>query len=334
VRKVLLFAGGGLLVLLGVVAVAAIVLGRGRLHSFDVTPGPVEAAAGTYEVKLEHDGRLRVYFVHVPPAISAGEPLALVLALHGGGGRAQQMNDLTHFNGVADREGFLVAYPQGVSKNWNDGRPDSGSKAQKEYVDDVGFILAVIEDAATRLRVDRRRVYATGISNGAIMSNRLACEAPDAIAAVALVVGTAPAGFESACSPARPVPLLAFLSENDPLVPYEGGEITALFKIVKRGKVVSAVDLESFWASNNGCSGGITAEDLPDVITADDSTVKRVGYVRCDAGADVVFYNLHGSGHTWPGGKQYLSPWLVGTTNRDIDATELIWQFFAAHPMP
>jgi polyhydroxybutyrate depolymerase len=244
------------------------------------------------------------------------------------------MDDLTHINSVADREGFLVAFPQGIGKNWNDGRPDSGSKAQKANVDDVGFIRAVIADISAKLKVDPRRVFATGISNGAIMSNRLACEAADKIAAVALVVGTAPYGLEESCAPGRPVPLMAFLSRDDPLVPYEGGEITALLNFIKRGKVVSADDLEGFWKLNNGCKGSAEVGQLPDRSAADHSTVTRTAQSQCDAGADVVFYRFDGSGHTWPGGKQYLSTWLVGTTNRDIDATELIWGFFAAHPMP
>jgi polyhydroxybutyrate depolymerase len=129
------------------------------------------------------------------------------------------------------------------------------------------------------------------------------------------------------------VPVIAFLATDDPLVPYEGGEISAILGFVKRGKVTSADEIKRFWLNRNGCDTSPTIERLPDRTPADNSTVLRESYSLCQEGADVVFYRLEGSGHTWPGGKQYLSPLLVGTTNRDVDATELIWQFFAAHPM-
>jgi polyhydroxybutyrate depolymerase len=244
------------------------------------------------------------------------------------------MDDLTGLTALADREGFLVAFPDAVDKNWNDGRPDVDTTAVEQGVDDVGFLRALVDDVASRLPLDERRVYATGISNGAFMSTRLACEGADWIAAVAPVVGTAPRDFESWCAPARPVAVIAFLGEDDPLVPYEGGKITGPFGFGNRGRVVSAASLEAFWADHNGCGAGPTEAALPDLETGDGSSVVRRSFAECDAGADVVFYHLDGGGHTWPGGKQYLAPLLVGKTNRDIAATELIWQFFAAHPLP
>lgn len=333
-RRKLLIGGGVLaaIVVIGVVALIAIG-SRYRLREMAVSR-PFFAAPGTYEVGLEHGGRQRIYIVHVPPAASAGQPLPLFVALHGGGGHARQMDDLTHLRRIADREGFLLAFPEAVDKNWNDGRSGVGSKAEKENVDDVGYIRAVIEDAAARLPLDRKRVYAAGISNGAIMSSRLACESADSIAAVGLVVGTAPEGFEAWCKPARPVPVIAFLSTGDPLVPFNGGQITAFFPFIKRGRVAGADQLKLFWAERNACTGTQTVDALEDRTRADDSTVIREAFSGCGGGADVVFYRLEGAGHTWPGGKQYLAPLLVGTTNRDIDASELLWQFFAAHPLP
>src|SRR5581483_5554966 len=168
---------------------------------------------------------------------------------------------------------FLLAFPDGVDKNWNDGRPDVDSKAHKENVDDVGFISALIDDVGAKLPLDSARVYATGISNGAIMSTRLACELAGRIAAVGLVVGTAPQGFQSTCEPGRPVPVIAFLSRDDPLVPFEGGEIRAILGLVKRGRVVGARELQTFWIRNDGCTGAPITEQLPDVNTSDNSTV-------------------------------------------------------------
>lgn len=331
----LLWLAGSLLVALVVLAVLLLFLiGRGRLQEIDVTQGEVTAAAGTYRVDLEHGGRRRYYLLHVPPQAAAGTPLPLLLALHGGGGRAETMDDLAKLTGIADREGFLIAFPQGVAKNWNDGRRGTGSQAEKEDVDDVGFLRAVVEDAAARLAVDRRRVYATGISNGAMMSSRLACEAADVIAAVAPVVGTAPEGFQLTCKPGRPVPVIAFLSTDDPLVPFGGGQIEAFVPFIKRGRVVSADAFAAFWAQNNGCAAEAQVTPMPDRVQSDRSRVVLHEFGGCRDGATAALYVVEGGGHTWPGGKQYLTRWLVGRTNRDVSASELIWRFFADHPRP
>jgi polyhydroxybutyrate depolymerase len=333
-KRVFVFAGLFFLLLAAVVIVAGILVGRNRLEAMAITADSFAAQPGTYRVTVEHGGRERDYIAHLPPQVASGAPLPLLLAPHGGGGRASHMDDLTHLASIADREGFLAVYPDAIDRNWNDGRPDSGSKAAEENIDDVGFLRAVIADVSARVAVDPSRVYAAGISNGAIMSNRLACEASDVIAAVGLVVGTAPVGFESWCAPGRPVPLISFLATDDPLVPFDGGEISAIFGIVKRGKVVSAAGLTAFWTSNNGCGPDAAVSALPDASTADDSTVERHTWAGCEGGAEVVLYRLEGAGHTWPGGKQYLSPWLVGTTNRDIDASKLMWDFFRKHSLP
>jgi polyhydroxybutyrate depolymerase len=334
--KLVLLVGALLLALLALLAVAvlfALPLGRQRAKEIEVTAGPVSATAGTYRVDLEHGGRQREYLVHVPPGASDA-PLPLVIALHGGGGVPERMDDVIKLTPIAGREKFLVAFPKAVSKNWNDGRVGAGSKAEKENVDDVGFIRAVIDDVAAKLPVDRKRVYAAGVSNGAMMSSRLACEAADVIAAVGPVVGTAPAGFQETCRPPRGVPIIVFLSTKDPLVPFEGGSISGILPFArKRGKVVSADEFVAFWVQHNGCSPQASVLELPDASRKDGSRVIMHTYL-CRDGADVSFYRVEGGGHTWPGGKQNLSPWLVGKTNRDISASELIWAFFAAHPLP
>jgi len=316
----------------GVLAVYLLVW-RYRLDAVDVREGPVAFEPGTYRAVMEHGGRVRTYLVHVPPGTDPAAPVPLLILLHGGGSNGRVMDDLTGINAIADRERFLVAFPQGVERNWNDGRPDSGSAAAKQGVDDVGFIVALIDDLAGRLPVDKRRVYAAGISNGAIMSNRLACEASDRVAAVGLVAGTAPAGFEAWCAPARAVLLIAFLGRDDPLVPFRGGEISTMLGFGSRGKVVSAAELEAFWSEKDGC-GPPNEAPVADVRRDDGSHAVRREWTACRDGSAVVAYEIEGGGHTWPGGKQYLSPLLVGKTNQDLDASELLWEFLRAHQLP
>jgi polyhydroxybutyrate depolymerase len=166
---------------------------RGRLLAAIVT-----VARDNPRHSLTVGGVERRYLLHVPPHLAPGRAAALVLAFHGGGTHDWSMPGLTHFDPLADREGFLVAYPDGLDRSWNDGRGMSAA-------DDVAFVRAVIEDIERSHDVDPRRIYATGISNGGFFSNKLACDLSDKIAAVASVAATMPEKLVSACKPSRPV---------------------------------------------------------------------------------------------------------------------------------
>jgi polyhydroxybutyrate depolymerase len=187
-----------------------------------ITPGPVQPAAGNYLVSLEVGGFDRKYYLHVPPAIARREPLPVVLVLHGGGGDARILDGVINITTVADREGFYVAFPQAYAKHWNDGR-EVHSEAREKGVDDVAFLLAIVQDVIDRLPVDSHKIYISGMSNGAFMAGRVACEAADTFAAAGLVAGTSYQGFADQCQPGRPVPIAIFLGTNDEIVPFEGG---------------------------------------------------------------------------------------------------------------
>ena len=304
--------------------------GPNRLRETPVEPGSPRGQPGNYSAQFQSGGRLRTYLLHVPPAVNEGRPLPLVVALHGGGGTGRQTDGLMLLTPVADREGFLVVFPDGVGRIWNDGRTDVRSRATNEMVDDVGFLTAVVDEVAKVVRVDPRRTYATGISNGAMMAGRLACEAADRFAAVGLVAGTGPANLEQWCAPRRPVPIIDFHGTDDPLVPYGGGPIRGLLPGLTRGAVIGVDGLKALWLRNNRSSPTPDEARLP---ASPGFGITRQAYRSAD-GADVVFYRIEGGGHTRPGGRQYLPESLVGRTNRDINASEIIWKFFAAHPMP
>ena len=155
-------------------------------------PSPVATAAATSERSLQAGGLRRAFRTYMPAVVAS--PAPLVFVLHGGGGTARQMERSVSFNALADRFGFVVIYPDAVDRNWNDGRNAANIRSQREAVDDVGFIATLIDVLSREMRIDRRRIFATGISNGGFMSQRLAVDLSERIAAIAPVAsGMAPA---------------------------------------------------------------------------------------------------------------------------------------------
>ncbi len=274
---------------------------------------------------LEVDGVSRRYYLHVPPTLPAGA-VPLVLVFHGGGGNGPGTERLTRFTPLADREGFLVAFPEGVGKNWNDGREFASSRAHRDHVDDVGFVTALIDAIGRAHAVDPRRIYATGISNGAIFSHYLAAHLSARIAAIAPVVGGIADPPEPWFRPERPVSVLMLQGTRDPLVPYHGGAVA-----FGRGRIIDTEEAARRWAARNGGREPVR-EALPSGPGGDHCGGLRTVYPGGRDGSEVTLVRLDGGGHTWPGGAQYLPEMLVGRVCRDFDATAVIWDFFKAHP--
>lgn len=318
---VVLLAAGGLIAgcaRFGDVPLASTDPGAVRPAVSGGSAGSPMLGSGTHRLSLTVDGRARSYLLHVPPALGT-DPRPLVVELHGGGGNAAGMERLTHLSAQTDPRGWLIVAPDGVDRRWNDGRPGVGSG-----VDDVAFIRALIDDVARRTPVDRSRVFATGISNGAMMSGRLACELAAEIAAVAQVAGTIGVEAQSACAPAEPVSVLVIAGTADPLVPYDGGVVGEALGL-SRGAVVGAEQYVTDWLARDG----LTNADRRVAQLRPDTTVMQAAH---PAGPRVAFYAVAGGGHTWPGGPQYLPRFLIGSTTRTFDASQVIVDFFAAVP--
>jgi polyhydroxybutyrate depolymerase len=188
--------------------------------------------------------------LQVPATLTRGRPAPLVLVFHGGGATAEGTEHMTGFSALADREGFLVAYPAGVGRNWNDGREVTDSTAHREKGDDVGLVKALIDAIGREHPVDPRRVYATGMSNGGIFSHYLAARLSARIAAIAPVVGGMAEGIRSTFSPAQPVSVLILQGTGDPLVPYGGGGVLA----GRRGRIIGTEEAVWLWVEANGCA--------------------------------------------------------------------------------
>ncbi len=271
-----------------------------------------------YSLSMVYAGEDRTYLLHIPAAYDPSKPTALVLAFHGIGLNAAEMVRISKLNDQADASGFIAAYPDGTGKkkSWNGGR--CCGEAARENVDDVGFTRALIVEISGLANIDPHRIYATGFSNGAIFTYRLACELPDRIAAIGPVSATQFLDDQRACSPSRPIPIIHFHGTADRLNPYDGGTMAS------GEEVVPVEEAAAFWVQNNACSG------LPSE-TRSGSILHRV-YGGCAPGSDVELYIIEGGEHAWPGGEAVSA--AVGQPNTEISASSLMWAFFAAHPIP
>jgi polyhydroxybutyrate depolymerase len=282
-----------------------------------------------------HDNLKRSFKIYLPEYYEKSLQFPLVIALHGRGGNGESMILITRkgFNKLADKDGFIVVYPDGIDLNWNDGRMDeeANDRAHRENIDDVGFISALIDSMISNYNIDPKRVYVTGISNGAIMSYRLACELTYKITAIAPVDGNIPLMLLPECSPSRYISVLAINNINDPLVPYNGGDIYGSIRRVNLGKVLSVDESILFWVNWNKCSANPVITEVPDRDLKDGTKVIRKHYLNGMEGTEVILFSIEGGGHTWPGGFQYLPVAIIGRTCRDFDANEVIWSFFKNH---
>jgi polyhydroxybutyrate depolymerase len=260
----------------------------------------------------------RSYVYQIPQNLRRAAPLLLVF--HGGLGTGRGMAGLSKFAALADEKGFIAVFPDGLNRQWNDGRGLSET-------DDMAFLAALIDLFVARNNADPRRVYATGISNGGMMSFRIACELPKRIAAIGVIAANLPRALAERCSSGPPVPVMIIDGTEDKLMPWAGGEIVG-----ERGAVLSATATAQTFTLRIG-SPVETVEPLPSFANADPTRVKRHRW-KTGSGAEIVLYEVEGGGHTWPGGAQYLPEAVIGRTSRQIDASREIIEFLLRFRLP
>jgi polyhydroxybutyrate depolymerase len=286
---------------------------------------------GDYVRKLRGNMRNRFYEIHVPPSYNKSTPTPAVLVFHGGGGDPGSIRYESQMDGTADKEGFIVVYPAGTPtkrflKNrlllWNDGRPDKDGVYSK--VDDVSFVVALLDDLSTLFNIDKKRIYACGYSNGAQFTYRLIKRLSNRIAASAMVAGHRPVQDEYDPKPSRPIAIMQFSGTEDKLGPYYGGSTPSGAGL--KGIVKPVKETIKSWVDFNGCPPKPAAE-------------RRIGkammnrFGPCQNGTEVILWTLEGGGHTWPGGKvvpnvKALGLGQMGEINQDINASDLMWKFF------
>ena len=303
--------------------------------------------SGSYVFTLTFDGLQRDYRLHVPPAAASGQPLPLVLNLHGATQNAQLEEITSDMDPNADMNGYLVAYPDGtriskvltpdpIAKNaqygWNAGMC-CGLPVTK-HINDVGFLLKVISDIAAKTPVDLRRVYMTGISNGGMMAYAMAAEASGHIAAISSVSGQVEIPV---IHPTRAVPTMEFHSVNDPIAKFDGTPST---NPLDRLSVMQGIDQ---WVKADGCgkkpTTGTAIVGAPGSISAGE-TATPITYTHCRSGTEVALWRFTGSGHVWPGSPLNMGPkknWILAGVGRGIilvNADETMWQFFEKYSLP
>ena len=277
---------------------------------------------GDYSFTIQHDGLTRLYKLHVPAKVDPATPAPLLFALHGGGGNMDYQADDAHYGIVAksDREGFVVVFPNGYSKlksgkfaTWNAGT--CCGAARDANVDDVGFIRQVVANVTSQMNIDRSRVFATGMSNGGLMSYRLACEASDIFKAIAPVAGT---DNTRSCTPKNPVAVLHIHAKNDDHVLFGGGAgAKASPDRAQVTEFTSVPDTISKWVQRNSCAA------TPRRVVEKPGAYCEL-YSPCASKAEVELCVTDVGGHSWPGASKTRGE----PASQAISANDAMWEFF------
>lgn len=261
--------------------------------------------AGDINGSLEFGSKMRTYLLHVPVGYDAQNPTPLVVVFHGLTRTGPEVADISGFSPIADEENFIVVYPDGWNKKW---ASPGGS------IDDVGFVSALIDALSSDYNINANQIYAAGVSNGGMFTYRLALELTNVFASIGNVAGYLPAYAPDPLPvPSRAISVVHFHGTTDPVIPYEQSE--------------AAVE---FWVDNNACSATPVVTSLPDTDPGDGTTVDQLVYGSCAANTGVELYKIYNGDHTWPGTSSNL---MTGTICKDINASEIMWEFFKAHPL-
>jgi polyhydroxybutyrate depolymerase len=272
------------------------------------------------------DGWERTCLTYVPANLPPQAPLVIVL--HGSlmDGAGMRVCTGYEFDRLADQCGFVVLYPDGYRRNWNDCRKRATFPAKREKIDDMAFMRALIMRAATEQAIDEKRVYVFGYSNGGHMAFRLAMEAPDEIAAVVAVAASLPSPDESSCPEhGRTSRVMLINGTADPINPYEGGAVT-LFGFSNRGLVMSSVGSAQSFARRNGITTPPVAGELPKGSSEKIGSVETLTW-RTNGKPVSCLYTVRGGGHVIPQ-QTYRFPRLLGKTTSVLNAPHEAIGFF------
>lgn len=263
------------------------------------------------------NGLKREFITYLPAGGGVGEAMPVIISLHGRLGTAEGEMKFADFRPIADREKVIVVCPQGINRSWNDGR---GTPAHKKGINDVKFINELISYILKTYHADPKRVYVTGMSNGGFMTSRLACELPDRIAAIAVVAASM--DQDENYAPQKQIPAMYIQGTADPLVPFAGGPM----KRGAGGLIYGHEEVLKAWAAADNCDNKAAIVNLPVVINDGTSIIKET--YEGSNGLKVIGYTVNNGGHTWPGGTLYLPKAIIGSLSHNMNACDVIWNFF------
>ena len=293
-----------------------------RLHDAESSTDSKITRPGDHVFTIMHGNLARKYRVHVPKSYDPATPAPVLFALHGGGGNMDyQANDQRYgLISASEQKGFIAVFPNGYSKlrsgrfaTWNAGA--CCGDARDEHIDDVGFIKQVVDDVTRKLNVDRHRFFAAGMSNGGMMSYRLACELSDTFSAIAAVAGT---DNTMACQPAKPISILHIHARNDDHVLFNGGAGPGAFRDESKVTQFTSVPATiSKWVAANRCN------PTPKRVL-DEAGAYCDRYSSCQANVSVQLCVTDTGGHSWPGGTKPRGE----PPSTAISANDVMWKFF------
>lgn len=288
---------------------------------------PPELLGKLYDDSMGVEGRQRSFTFYIPSTVQSGAPLILVL--HGSSMDGKRMREATGygFDVIADREGFIVAYPDGFGGHWNDCREVGAYEAKRRDIHDVAFLRELIDWFVTEHGISPDRVFATGFSNGGQMAYRLAYEMPDLVRAVAAIAASIPTPDNQTCLAAgQPVATMIINGTKDPLNPYSGGEVALFGVLFRRGTVESTLATATYWARLAGAAEPLQ-DRLPDADAGDGTGTVRWTWAGTGP-PHVILFAVEAGGHTIPH-PDLSFPRILGRTSHDFSAAEVIWSFFA-----
>ncbi len=287
------------------------------------------AVAGvTTKQMLDSGGVTRSYQLHLPDALRTDRAVPLVLVFHGSGADGTSMERFSKFSALADREGFIVAYPDAFSHEWNDGREASIIPSQAAHVDDVAFVDAMITAIGKVHLLDEQRIFAAGFSNGGIFAHYLAAQLSHRLAAIAPVSGGLAEPLLPYFKPSMPVSVCMIHGAADRLVPYNGGEVD----VQDHGRIIGMAKTASLWGERDETFAAPMTDVLPTTTPNDHRQVTCTRWPSSKNGAEIVLYTIEGGGHGWPTESQALQLLGAGHAKQSFDATKAIWDFFKNHP--
>lgn len=308
--------------LLALLFLSSLITGCQGLQAQEKIAQKATITTGESSGPLLNQGHKRTYYIYTPKSYQADRPMPLVLVFHGDNGTGHSISDVTQFNNLAEQKGFIAVYPDGINKRWT----LRGNPLGK--VNDVAFTDALITHIKQIRNIDDRKVYASGFSRGAILTQALACQLPDKIAAFASVAGSLPARLKPNCQPKNSISMLMINGTNDTAVNYEGDEQTA------RGALISIPDAVSHWRSQDKCSSSPQIKQIPGPNQNDRYYVKTTHYANCRGGSEVLLTDIIQGGHSWPGGASQDPNQIKFNNAIGYNASNTIWDFFSRHSLP